>query len=99
MIPQSRFVEFFIGMVYFGWYLGNPHVQAVQDMFVCGKGGRGCFRVSYHIFKKIKSVFAGFTPLQKSLELSLSTQITSSPRLWEELICVVKLNFCEWDLF
>ena len=28
----------FIGMVYFEWYLANPHVKAVQEM--CGKGGQ-----------------------------------------------------------
>ena len=28
---------FFIGVVYFGWYLVNPYVQAVQNM--CGRGG------------------------------------------------------------
>ena len=32
-ITQSRFAQFFfIGVVYFRWYLVNPHVQAVQIM-------------------------------------------------------------------
>ena len=30
-------LNFFIEMVYFGWYLVNPHVQVVQNMF--DKGG------------------------------------------------------------
>ena len=29
-------------MVYFGWYLVNPHVQVVQNMF--GKGGYRGFK-------------------------------------------------------
>ena len=29
---------FCIGMVYFEWYLANPHVKAVLEM--CGKGGQ-----------------------------------------------------------
>ena len=30
-------MNFLIGMVYFAWYLVNPHVQTVQNMY--GKGG------------------------------------------------------------
>ena len=41
---QSRFAQFFlIGMVYFRWYLINPHVQTVE----IAKGGRGSLRPSY----------------------------------------------------
>ena len=36
-------LNFFKGMVYFGYLQMNPHIQAVQN--VCG-GGRGCFRLS-----------------------------------------------------
>ena len=37
---------FWIGMVYIRWYLVNPHVERVQNMY--GKGGcRGCLRPSY----------------------------------------------------
>ena len=37
-IVQSQFAQFFlIGMVYFRWYLVNPHVQTVHIMY--GKGG------------------------------------------------------------
>ena len=32
------YTNFWIGMVYFGYHLLNPHVQAVQNM--CAKGGR-----------------------------------------------------------
>ena len=32
-------------MVYFGWYLVNPHVQRIQNMY--GKGGREYLRPSY----------------------------------------------------
>ena len=30
-------LNFLIGLVYFGWHLVNPHVQAVQT--ICAKGG------------------------------------------------------------
>ena len=33
---------FWIGMVYFGWHLVNPHVQPVQNMY--GKGGSRVYK-------------------------------------------------------
>ena len=48
----GRHSSYCIGMVYLGWYVVDPHVQAAQNM--CGKGGRGCFILrlicSSHIF-------------------------------------------------
>ena len=36
-ITQSQFAQiFFIGMVYFLWYVVNPHVQTAQNLY--GKG-------------------------------------------------------------
>ena len=32
-ITQPWFAQFFLGITYFGWYLVNPHVQAVQNMY------------------------------------------------------------------
>ena len=29
-------------MVYFGWYLVNPHIQGIQNMY--GKGGQGVLK-------------------------------------------------------
>ena len=64
------------------------------------KGGRGCFRLSYGR-PKLTLVSKKRSPtlrcpkkmyLPKSSKLSLPTQITSSYRLWEEMICVGKLN-------
>ena len=34
-------------MVYFLWYVVNPHVQAVQIMY--GKGGKGVFKAKLHL--------------------------------------------------
>ena len=34
---NPNLLNFLIGMVYFGWYLVNPHVRTVQKMY--GKGG------------------------------------------------------------
>ena len=36
MITQLRFSQSFIGMVYFIWYVVNPNVQTVQNIY--GKG-------------------------------------------------------------
>ena len=58
---------FWIGMVYIMWYLVNPHVQRVQNMY--GKGGRESSRPSYGrpkltlISKEKKSPSARFQKL------------------------------------
>ena len=42
-ILRKKFIGIY--MVYFGWYLVNPHAQRVQNMY--GKRGRGYLRPSY----------------------------------------------------
>ena len=59
-------------MVHFGWYVVNPHVQAVQNMcgqrWVEGVLGQVIGGQFYHIFNK-KSVFA---VLKKIFEIELA---------------------------
>ena len=65
------------------------------------KGGRGYFRPSYGqpkfiLFSKKREAYLSRCKkvyLPKSSELSLTTRITSSHSLWEEVICVVRLYF------